>query len=332
LQGYQYHVFLDFRLVWDDAGHPYAALERVLDGRGVPSIDEALREFNLRPIHQPFEALFSADFLKHWARSFSHHKPEIRSALLEQVRAQFASNLLAFYQAVQGFVQSHIDVGNLVTRATQDLKCYQALFEIIQGTGRMAFSLTAPEWSYGLSSVLDWGLLFAYEICAPLGVILSGRMDGELSRTYLDEWLLHHRIVQVLISLGTEEADAWQRLDLLRALLTHAHWCTPGEDERRILPLVEKWLADEALQRFLKVHRYQQVLWFNREAFEQWVWWISLIGALEKVKAIGMEHWLENPDITLLGACWQRADMLLNAMEASGYQVLRLLEMLESEN
>ncbi len=331
LQGYQYHVFLDFRIVWDDAGHPYAALEQVLDGRGVPSMEEALREFNLRPIHQPFDALFSADFLQHWAKSFSQRKSEIRPALLEQASAQFESNMLAFYHAVQGFVQSQVDVGILVAHAVQDLKCFEVLLDAIQNTGKRALSRTASEWRYGFSSVLDWGVLFAYEICTSLGVILSGRMDGELSRTYLSEWLLHHRIVQVLIALGADETDAWQRLDLLRALLTHALSCMPGEDERPLLPLVEKWLADEALQRFLKVHRYQQVLWFNREAFEQWAWWMSLIGALESIRAVGMERWLENPDPTILEPCLQRADTLLKAMEASGYQVVRLLEILESE-
>ncbi len=44
LSAYHRHVFIDFREVQDDARHQYARLDESLKGRGVPSIDEALRE------------------------------------------------------------------------------------------------------------------------------------------------------------------------------------------------------------------------------------------------------------------------------------------------
>jgi len=57
LGAYKCHVFLAFREVQDDVHHQYARLATYLDGRGVPSIDEALREVFLQPVHAPFMEL-----------------------------------------------------------------------------------------------------------------------------------------------------------------------------------------------------------------------------------------------------------------------------------
>jgi hypothetical protein len=57
LDGFKYHVFLDFRQVFATAAKPYDHLTGYLNGRGVPNIEEALRELILGPVHQPFQRL-----------------------------------------------------------------------------------------------------------------------------------------------------------------------------------------------------------------------------------------------------------------------------------
>ncbi len=64
LGAYKYHVFLDFREVQDNEWHQYAHLTAYLNGRGVPSIDEALKETLLRPVHYPFKELVNADMFR----------------------------------------------------------------------------------------------------------------------------------------------------------------------------------------------------------------------------------------------------------------------------
>jgi hypothetical protein len=48
LGAFKYHVFLNFRQVQDNVWHHYAQLNSYLNGRGVPSIDDALKEIFLR--------------------------------------------------------------------------------------------------------------------------------------------------------------------------------------------------------------------------------------------------------------------------------------------
>src|SRR5947207_1797095 len=64
LGAYKCQVFLDFRQVRDDPLHQYAQITGFLAGRGVPSIEEALKELFLQPIHYPFKELVNADLFR----------------------------------------------------------------------------------------------------------------------------------------------------------------------------------------------------------------------------------------------------------------------------
>ena len=52
---------MDFSVVYDDARGRWYSLTLELLGRGVPSIDTALREMELRPLHRPFAELLGLE-------------------------------------------------------------------------------------------------------------------------------------------------------------------------------------------------------------------------------------------------------------------------------
>ncbi|MEA3440873.1 MAG: alpha-amylase family glycosyl hydrolase, partial [Chloroflexota bacterium] len=52
MRAYQARVFLDFHQVQDNEWGTYSQLAAYLEGRGVPSIDEAMREFYLQQLHR----------------------------------------------------------------------------------------------------------------------------------------------------------------------------------------------------------------------------------------------------------------------------------------
>jgi glycosidase len=56
LGAYRSRALVDFRQVHDDGTHPYVRLARRLDGAGVPSIEEALLDERLGPLHKPLHA------------------------------------------------------------------------------------------------------------------------------------------------------------------------------------------------------------------------------------------------------------------------------------
>ena len=56
LGAFKYRALLDFRQVRDDGTHPWVRLARRLGGAGVPSIEDALIDERLGPLHQPVYA------------------------------------------------------------------------------------------------------------------------------------------------------------------------------------------------------------------------------------------------------------------------------------
>src|SRR5262249_30816307 len=72
LHAYQTHVFLDWRDLRQDEFHPWGQLCDQLAGRGVSSLDDALRALQLRPLHESLRALVDpslAEALADWSTS-----------------------------------------------------------------------------------------------------------------------------------------------------------------------------------------------------------------------------------------------------------------------
>lgn len=63
LDGYAYHVLMDFRQVHATLEKPYDRLAMELAGRGVPDVEFALRELYLRPVHAPLREACSKGHL-----------------------------------------------------------------------------------------------------------------------------------------------------------------------------------------------------------------------------------------------------------------------------
>ena len=59
LDAYGSNVFWEFRDIWDGVAGQWARLAGRLAGAGVASLDDALRELQLEPIHGPFRAIFA---------------------------------------------------------------------------------------------------------------------------------------------------------------------------------------------------------------------------------------------------------------------------------
>jgi hypothetical protein len=74
LQGYQYKLFLGFREVYDSTGI-YEKLYHWLQGRGVPSVYDAVKEHTLFPVHKVLDELFSEQtFSEVRSFCFAEHK------------------------------------------------------------------------------------------------------------------------------------------------------------------------------------------------------------------------------------------------------------------
>jgi hypothetical protein len=106
---------------------------------------------------------------------------------------------------------------------------------------------------------------------------------------------------------------------LIKILTRHQRWFA----KETVCQAVETLLKDGEAQQFLSVNRYDDILWFNREAFEEMLWWLMLTAALE----VSFDPLRPAKEVVRgLEKCWSVIQRLQEAEKKSEYQVEKLLE------
>jgi hypothetical protein len=101
------------------------------------------------------------------------------------------------------------------------------------------------------------------------------------------------------------------------------------EEDQKPVQVLHTWLRDAELQHLLGFNRYQSVLWFNKESFDEWVWWAFASAVIDL--ASKTDDALEKDSAALVSAWYQLVEHLRQAASSSEYQVEKLLEAAQSQ-
>ncbi|MCL4506027.1 MAG: alpha-amylase family glycosyl hydrolase [Chloroflexi bacterium] len=341
LNAYQSYVFTDFREVQDSAAL-YARLAAALNGRGVPSIHEALDQLLLQPIQQPFQELLNVGFLR-WliaapdspavlddmlnqseqklaalygaARDYAHGDADV-AAITRDLRAEL-SRLLQFPSAQPAILPLPTAPDNVTTPAGGEETGAPAVpaVQAIPAEQPADVLIRLPADAPSRATALIWTFVHA------LGKVSGADGYEQRSRSWIDEWQQGRTIVQTLQALGMNEPGASQQLALIKLLTTQQQWYAQHRNPNGLL---EALLVDADAQQFLRINRYRDILWFNKESFDQMLDWLMLPARLGRGEV--------TPD-TLLSL--QADEHILYALRKaegqSGYQVEKLLTALAVE-
>ena len=298
LGAYQYHVFLDFHEVRDDATRRYADLCSYLNGRGVPSIDEALREVFLQPVLGPYKEIVNAGMFRYLLDARGETP---NPAALEEA----ARKMLALLRAVKDFTGGNGDEAAVAREVREELETALRLADALPP------SLAATRLA---DDEARWHTLFGWLFTHALGRMSADADPAGSSRAWIDEWLLGRILAGTFTELGRDEGAAWWAVGIVKLLTTHQRWSTGTPDEPlNAFNVLTRLLSDADVRHFLKVNRHQDALWFNSEAFDELLRWMLTIDLLHGA----------NPAAAAV------IEELQRAKDESGYQVERLLEATE---
>jgi len=319
LDAYRCHVFVDFREIVDGPARLCRRLADRLSGAGVLSIDEALRELRLEPVHGPARRLLETEVLASDVPADAERLDEIRQrheAFLAGVaeatgvgddsrrRAEIAGDARGELEAIgqlDGLVARVGDTG-------------------VEGSGAAAEAIADQLGSEpGAKAILSaWALLRgAGRLAHPSDAAAAART----SRAWFDELGLGPLLADGLRGLGLDDAAIWPGVELVRVLtvLPRSAAVEGGEGDRA-QRIVAAWLADEDVRSFLRVNRWDGVTWFNQETFDRLSRWLLVLDAIEalaQVRAVaGIAATLSVSD--------GLATELRRAGRDSGFQVDRL--------
>jgi glycosidase len=322
LNAYQYHVFLDFREINDNVWGQYAQLTDYLNGRGVPNMEEAMREVLLQPLHYPFRELVNANMFQH---------------LLDKrarIKMRQSTNLDSLFDEVaQKMKRLLANISEITAEQVAD----DLLIEEICQYLAIALRLTAPEQS-ALDSIecwlhspedetFFWGTLFSWLFIHKLGETIVHEGDNDIptrSSRYFDDWLLGKIITQTLEDQGLNNNQAQDGTQLVKVLVRYQNWYvdTPTTNE-----VIASWLSDDNIRELLKVNRHQDVLWFHQESFDCLLRGMSAIAII----TITAESEITKKKVAgKIKELYKIARNLKSAADTSEYQVEKFLNTLKT--
>ncbi len=317
LGAYRLHSFLDFREVTGDERHPYRQLAAQLEGRGLPSIDEALGRLVLSPILDPLLRLLDESVLH--GLSSTDGSEEAGAALLKTAGTEVA----AYLAAAADRTEAEDGQAEIERSILADLEAIVEVMEIVRESGEDGESGTPV-----MSDLVEvfagpggWATVLVWILVRHLGGF-GGREDArELARIRLDEWYVGSTLADLLSRLGEDREAARRRVAAVDLMLAGEGWeKRSGDPESGLRDVVAEVFSSPEGQRFLGVHRYDDVGWFNREAFEDLVRWFVVTAAVDSVTGDG------DASAETISGLGRTVERLLATAERSNYRVSDLLE------
>ena len=325
LGAYKYHVFIDFREVRDNKWRHYAQIANHLSGRGVPSIDKALRDMLLQPLQNAFKELVnSLTFRRLIETRITPLQAKVDQRLMEEIETK----MTRLFQEVKHFSGGKEEEKVIVQEIRRKLEAILYLpiitrrYPRLQPRGIKA----AAEYLHKkmIDSTYTWATLFGWLFVHALGKVITPRNFERQSLTWIDEWRLGKTILGVLKDLGLEETAAWNSLTAIKWLTGHQTWFEKRpSDQKQVHAILESLFRDSDVQEFLRINRYNDIWWYNKEAFEEMLWWLMMVAAL----TIGSDSLRPvNAVVEEIQRGYAMIQTWQKAGEASDYQVEKLLE------
>lgn len=249
LREYEFHVFLDFRILITTPDEPWQLLYAELAGSGVSSLEEALIQLVHRPLIGAFEACLQ------------------QLPLLSAGSTALATALAAYRQELPLTATSLLDLDELqdaLAAAHDPAVTAAALRELrAAGVSRTLLPLNRENRRCALAQLL------VAELALPLAV------DS------LQQYGLAHPLaafVSGTIPAKPEEVR-WLGELCCAVALSRQLWAAVPSDQS-----LEALVAHPAIAGFMLIHRDGGIRWFNKERFEILLQWLSLLVAFDRAR------------------------------------------------
>ncbi|MFO7889965.1 MAG: alpha-amylase, partial [bacterium] len=322
LDAFKYHVFLDFREVQDDNKGRYRQITDFLNGRGVPSIEEVSRELFLKPILNPFRELINTDTFQTLLRArTSQAEKQPDPELMDELSVK----ILVLLKEIKKVIGSTGD------ESTVEYEIRYKLLSVLQipALKNQVKKSRSKTILKRIEKFLDdspqyWSCIISWVFIHAIGKIAEVKSYKEQSRAWIDEWRLGKVISEAVENLETDKTNSQKLIQIIKILTTHQRWFDPHQS-KSLNPyyILENLLNDNDVQQFLGINRYQGVLWFQKERYEELLDWMLIIAVIDAVSDTNRPlSKVEN----LIESRYAAIEVLQGAEKKSEYKVEKLLQ------
>jgi len=256
LGAFKYRALLDFRELIDDGAHPWVRLARRLAGAGVPSLADALRDEQLRPLHETLHDAVTAGS----AAWFLPPDGEPRATPME-LRSHLVEKLTRVLQGLVLVLGPTQPPAGLVERCADDWERALRRHAGHRGAGQL--------WLAQL-------FLGAVQGAAGTAALRSLRLDRPLARALREAGLdedAAQRQAELALVLGAREPVPGRAPGGAPVPAPAGSAPPPGGGLARS---TLRLLGDEHVRAFLRVNEHGGTTWFDKQRFEDLVRGLAL--------------------------------------------------------
>jgi glycosidase len=282
LDAYRCHVFWEFRELADPAG-VWGRLAAHLGGRGVPSLDDALRELELEPVHAALREVMGSRAVMSVIRATEAGAATEAAVATEASPTAPDLPLRPLLERIADATSTAVDearVAAVIDVATRRV----AVIRERAATPKRA-DPTDPLHAVRGAFHDPWhrAVLVTWSVLEPLGGLASNAMVGPTSRAWFDELRLSAVVAATLRNAGIDEAGAWSAAERVRLLIASARPSNVGGRGAAAIRrrLVDAWFGQAELRAFLRVNVWDGAEWFGRDEWRELLDWVLLLDALD---------------------------------------------------
>jgi len=293
LHAYQCHVFVEWRDLHEDPAHPWGKLCDALEGQGVPSLDDALRALQLRPLHEALKDFVNVELAESLAKWSQRPEGHARSLAIDELFAVLSSRLEMLLKEEERYISSRAgesagvesprhwrsETEAATKKLTQRLEAALSLREVTRQVGIIwsaeaefvipVHAANHPNSRAVWSTILGWcavdAMADAYDAAAGDSIPEDPRGAKTAVRLF-DGLRLREALAEVFSASGLQSEEGWRAAARLRASFVPAvsAWQTLN------------WLRDPDIAWAIGVHEHEGTSYVVQEHFERFLWFTSL--------------------------------------------------------
>ncbi|MRS02103.1 alpha-amylase, partial [bacterium] len=281
LNGYEYHVFAKVQPndVLNDV--TLKQLYAVYGQNPIPNLQEALNQLYNQQT-QPTRT--NSDLLTH-----------LLNCLIELRNYNTPKNLEVLSNAVQAYLNNVKDIsnyqGDFSNLQSQILQMLLTLVQLPQlaksfevpGTRNVAKRLAKISVDLE-NSVPHWISLAAWMVFNQFHNCISGLNSPADGMNWIKKWKLDQSLTSSLAKFGMSEDTASHKTLFLLLSVKYQDWFI--EDRKKTFSdILKSWMVTADIRDLLKVNFYEDTLWYHKESFGEWMWWMETVPILKAFSA-----------------------------------------------
>ncbi|MCX6054697.1 MAG: alpha-amylase family glycosyl hydrolase [Chloroflexi bacterium] len=280
LKGYEHHAFLDFSVTSEDERSDYDRLYALIGNEGIPNISQALAELRIQPLLKPFQEIVNPGYLEFLYDQATHLERINKQHVLQEYRQKVTSFLDGIKKTAEmrGDPMVISEKTTFILDALLDLPLLEKNYPI--PNSRQLQKSIKQLMKGVLESKIRWFTLITWSVVSNLGDLQTEEDPENVALSWMEDWNLSKTFEETLQKSGFSPAEIHQSILSLRLSVKFKNWyeSNKGESTQTILA---QWLSTSEIQHYIKINRYNEVLWYNRESFGDLLWWMNLLPYLQ---------------------------------------------------